>query len=107
MVRTTATVASDAGLTERDDVRVVLGTANLVAAGVPEGQEDGRAARVAAAQPEDKDDVRSAKAKSSNDKHTWRTGEKHVQSHVPARWHTTGAGRVVSPAALFVDLICN
>ena len=55
-VRTTAAVASDASFTERDDVGVVRGTAKLPAAGVPEGQEDGRAARVAAAQPEDKDD---------------------------------------------------
>ena len=85
----------------------VLGTAKLPAAGVPEGQEDGRAARVAAAQPEDRDDVQSAKAKSSKGRHTWRTGEKHVQSRVPARWHAIGAGRVVSPTALCVDLICN
>ena len=60
MVRTTATVASDASFTERDDVRVVLGTANLPAAGVPEGQEDGRAARVAAAKPEMMNSRRSA-----------------------------------------------
>ena len=39
--------------------------------------------------------------------HIWRTGEKHAQSHAPARWHAIGAGRVVSPTALFVDLICN
>ena len=47
--------ASDASFTERDDVRVVLGTANLPAAGVPEGTSR-RAARVAAAQTADKDD---------------------------------------------------
>eukprot|EP01048_Picozoa_sp_COSAG05_P032771 COSAG05_NODE_12758_length_455_cov_225.250000_1_plen_81_part_01 len=51
--------------------------------------------------------MRSAKVKSSSGRHTWRTGEKHAQSHVPARWHTTGAGRVVSPTALCVDLVCN